>query len=183
MNPVLVLLSGGIDSAALVHYYRSQGTPVYGLYVQYGQPVAEREAKAAEAIAAHYRIYLMRAQIQPPLARRGDEFLCRNALLVLVACANLPPGVNRVALGIHSGTLYYDCSQGFVADMQRMLDGYFNGTVTVETPFLKWSKQEVYSYCRNHRVPVALTYSCERNNDEPCGQCPSCHDRRRLYET
>lgn len=182
MNSVLVLLSGGIDSAALVHYYRSQNTPVFGLHVQYGQPVAEREAQAAKAIAAHYGIELRIAQIKPPLARRGDEYFCRNAILVLIACANLSPGVNRVTLGIHSGTIYYDCSQGFMADMQRLLDGYFSGTVTVEAPFLRWSKLEVYQYCMSHGVPVDLTYSCERNNDKPCGQCPSCYDRRRLYE-
>lgn len=182
MNPVLVLLSGGIDSAALIHYYRSQNTPVCALHIIYGQPASRRELQAAQAIAEHYNIELRIGQIEPPLARRGDEYYCRNAILVLMACATLLSGVNRVALGVHAGTVYYDCSEGFIADMQRLVDGYFGGTVTVVAPFLWWNKSEIYFYCKNHGVPINLTYSCERNDDEPCGLCPSCYDRRRLYE-
>ncbi|NPV81331.1 MAG: ATPase [Firmicutes bacterium] len=183
MASVNILLSGGIDSTALVHLYLSQGIAVLGFHVNYGQPTAEREMASAYAVAAYYDIPLTMARIQPTPGMRGDEFLCRNALLVLAACSSLAPGSNRVAIGIHSGTPYYDCSSGFLQDMQRILDGYYGGLVTVEAPFLQWTKPEIFHYCKKYGVPIHLTYSCERNGDHPCGQCPSCHDRGRLLET
>lgn len=183
MDSVLVLLSGGIDSTALVNLYLSQGAPVSGFHVDYGQPVAERELLSANSVAAHYGIPLEVARIQPAPNMRDYEFLCRNALLVLAACASLPNGTSRVAIGIHAGTPYYDCSPGFVQDVQRIVDGYYGGLVTVEAPFVEWTKPEVFEYCRTFGVPVHLTYSCERNGDHPCGQCPSCLDRGRFFET
>lgn len=182
LNSVTVLLSGGIDSTALLHYYKVLNTPVNALYIDYGQSVAYREAQSSRIVASHYNIDLRIVQIDPPLKHRGYEILCRNAVLVLVACANLPLDSSRVSLGIHSGTTYYDCSKKFVEDIQRLLDGYFSGTVTLEAPFLNWTKWDIYRYCWDNAIPLDLTYSCERHNDKPCSQCPSCLDRRRLCE-
>jgi 7-cyano-7-deazaguanine synthase len=178
-SPVLVLLSGGVDSAALLEYYRSTGTSIQAIHFQYGQPASVSEQRAASEVALHYGIPLRIIDFLVPFSQRGDEVLCRNALFLLVACAGLTKTTPRVALGIHSGTTYYDCSTGFVEDVQRLLDGYFSGTVVVEAPFLKWTKPEVYNFCSTKNVPVHLTYSCERAN-EPCGDCPSCRDRRFL---
>jgi 7-cyano-7-deazaguanine synthase len=52
--------------------------------------------------------------------------------------------------------------------------------VQLDAPFAHATKQEVYELCRAHRVPLAMTYSCERRSRRPCGKCPSCIDRRRL---
>jgi 7-cyano-7-deazaguanine synthase in queuosine biosynthesis len=54
----IVLLSGGVDSAACIDFYQRQGFAVSGLHVTYGQPAARHEAAAAAAIAHHYRIPL-----------------------------------------------------------------------------------------------------------------------------
>jgi len=52
----IVLLSGGIDSAACVAFYKQLGHDVSGLFIDYGQPVREQEERSAAAIAAHYKI-------------------------------------------------------------------------------------------------------------------------------
>ena len=88
----------------------------------------------------------------------------------------------RNAIGIHSCTPYYDCSQSFVNDIQRLFDGYFNGSIQVEAPFLELTKGEILSLCDKLKVPVEITYSCERSSDIPCGECLSCIDRRGLNE-
>lgn len=43
----LVLLSGGIDSAACVAFYRRLGNDVAAVFVDYGQPVREQEERSA----------------------------------------------------------------------------------------------------------------------------------------
>jgi 7-cyano-7-deazaguanine synthase len=80
-------------------------------------------------------------------------------------------------LGIHSGTDYYDCTSAFANHVQRLLDGYFGGLIVLDTPFIDHTKQDIYAYCRVKEVPVALTYSCERNRKVPCGECLSCRER------
>ena len=50
-NSCVVLLSGGMDSAACVDFFKRQRIPVRGLHITYGQPAGQQEAPAAKAIA------------------------------------------------------------------------------------------------------------------------------------
>ena len=47
---MVVLLSGGIDSAAVLAAYMSPRHPVKALFVDYGQPARRSERAAAQAI-------------------------------------------------------------------------------------------------------------------------------------
>ena len=179
-NTVLLLVSGGIDSTALIDFYLRRGADLQCVHLSYGQPSARSEREAVEKVSAHYRVRTRLIDFGFPLARRRDEFLGRNAMFVLVAgCLGISP--SRVALGIHSGPHYYDCTRAFVIDCQRILDGYFSGTVRVEAPFIDFTKPDILEYCRTNEVPVGLTYSCLRRNAPPCGVCDSCLDRRKFY--
>jgi 7-cyano-7-deazaguanine synthase len=86
------------------------------------------------------------------------------------------------SIGIHSETPYYDCSQLFMVDIQRLFEGYFSGTIQVEAPFLEFTKKDIFEFCHLKQVPIEITFSCERRGDYPCGKCPSCKDRRMLDE-
>lgn len=101
---------------------------------------------------------------------------------LLGAASNLDNAGGRLSLGIHAGTPYYDCSSSFLTDVQRLLDGYFGGTVRVEAPFVEFTKRDVFDFCLRNRVPVDLTFSCERSSDCPCGECRSCEERLILRE-
>lgn len=177
---VVVLLSGGLDSAALLAHYRAHRRRVTALHVDYGQAARLSEWAAARRIATRYEVPVARVVADVGLVARNGEYLGRNALLVAVAAGRVAATPALVALGIHAGVPYYDCGSSFVADMQRILDGYFDGAVQLDTPFVDITKPEVYAWCRAHRVPVHLTYSCERRSRRSCGACPSCRDRRAL---
>jgi 7-cyano-7-deazaguanine synthase len=82
-----------------------------------------------------------------------------------------------VAIGIHSGTEYRDCSDYFLRQVQSSFDVYTEGRIFISAPFLHWTKKEICEYCRTMKVPFELTYSCEAGHDQPCGQCLSCIDR------
>lgn len=175
---VLVLLSGGIDSAAVLAAYLSERHPVSALFVDYGQPARRSERAAAQAIAKHYGAPFKIAKIGMRLPKTQGEFFGRNALLALLGGAAEERRPLIVAAGIHSSSPYYDTTPGFAADMQRVFDGYANGAITLGAPFLAMPKTTVVRFARRHRVPLSLTYSCEVKNAPACGRCPSCADRR-----
>jgi len=100
----------------------------------------------------------------------------RNGLLIHTVTAALSPGSGVIALGIHAGTPYPDCSDRFVIAMQALLDVYSSGTLRLDAPFVLWQKRDVWSYARELGVPLELTYSCELGLEQPCGRCESCED-------
>lgn len=178
--PALVLLSGGIDSAATLVLYHQQGAELSAIHFDYGQPARRSEWEAAEAIAQHYGVPITRIRLGVRPRARNGEFFGRNALFVLAAAATVGQGPLVIAAGLHTASPYYDTTSAFVADVQRILDGYAGGSVTFAAPFLEKTKKDIIQYARRHRVPLHLTYSCERRNAPPCGECSSCQDRREL---
>jgi len=177
---VLVLLSGGVDSAACVAFYTQLGHSVSGLFIDYCQPVREQEERSAAAIAEHYKIPFTMTRCTGPERNYVGEIAGRNAFLVFAALMFRPVQGGIIALGIHHGTTYYDCSESFAGDLVRLLSGYTGGQVTLGAPFLRWGKQAVYQYAREVNVPLDLTWSCEVGPVAPCGECLSCRDRKTL---
>ena len=173
----IVLMSGGIDSSATLVACRKLGTSLSGMFIDYGQPAARSEWEAARRIASHYQIEIKRVNLGVPLVSDRGEFFGRNALLVLTAAATIAQRPLTIALGIHALTGYYDTTPLFVRHIERLLNGYSGGSVTLSAPFLADTKAEVIRCAMEKSVPLHLTYSCERQNAPACAECPSCLDR------
>jgi 7-cyano-7-deazaguanine synthase len=133
--------------------------------------------QAVKSICDYYGVELKTIRLGFRL-RRDYEFLGRNTIFVIVA-ASLGPALFRISIGINRGPEYYDITQTFVSDCQKVLDGYFGGTVIIEAPFVNYSKREIIDFSRRRRVPLNLTFSCQEKNEPPCGKCPSCMDRKK----
>ncbi|MFB3921992.1 MAG: 7-cyano-7-deazaguanine synthase [Terriglobia bacterium] len=176
----LVLLSGGIDSSCCVAFFREMAHAVTGVFVDYGQPVSRKEEECAGAIAGHYNIPFHIIRSSGPSTDFRGEIAGRNAFLVFVALLYVPQFTGLLALGIHGGTTYYDCSEHFANHLSTILAGYRSGAVTLATPFLKWNKSMIYDFAVEHRVPIQLTWSCEVGPSNACGRCLSCKDREHL---
>lgn len=176
--PVVVLLSGGIDSACVLVSYRAAKHRVNALFVDYGQPARRSELAAARAIADRYDVPLQVVKISAPIVPTDGEYFGRNALLVLLGAALSPHKPLIVGMGVHSASPYYDTTSAFAKDMQRVLDGYAAGAVVLGAPFLTMTKPTIVRFARRHRVPLALTYSCVTKDAPQCGECPSCADRK-----
>jgi 7-cyano-7-deazaguanine synthase len=180
-NTVKLLIGGGIDSAALIPFYQSRSAVLHAVHFDYGQPSASAERRAVRAICRHYRMPLDTQKLGIPLPSEHGEYRGRNGLL-LIAAAGLNPVPSAVAIGIHAGTSYYDCSPAFLRDINRLFDGYFGGMLSVEAPFVDFDKRDVCGFAREVDVPLALTFSCERTSRAPCGECLSCRDRDACLE-
>lgn len=181
-TPTVVLLSGGLDSAACLHFLQDRGDAVSGLFVRYGQPAEQAELHAAQVIASHYAVLLREMEVRS-LREPGAGFIPhRNLLLLVCGLLSMEPSSAVVALGIHAGTRYPDCSPQFINAFQDLVDMTTSGTTSITAPFLHWTKPEVLAYCRNVGVPVNLTWSCERSASVACRRCSSCRDREALNE-
>ncbi len=174
---VLILLSGGLDSAACLRFYVDLGRPICGLFIDYQQPAAKREGYAAKAVANHYGVSLYTAIWRGQSKKQPGSVAARNAFLLTAALMERPEQVTTIALGIHAGTQYADCSPEFVSRMQSTFDIYSGGAVHIATPFEDWTKADIWAYALSKNVPVDLTYSCEAGSNHPCGKCLSCLDR------
>jgi 7-cyano-7-deazaguanine synthase len=179
-HEVLVLLSGGIDSTACLDFYKELGRLPLAFFVDYGQPAARLEADAAKAVSAHYSVPLVSLTWRGYQTKRAGLIPGRNCFLITAALMERPNSVFMIALGVHAGTDYPDCSQPFLETMQTAIEISENCAVQLATPFAAWTKQDILAYCKVRNVPVHLTYSCERGTEPPCGACLSCKDRRSL---
>lgn len=174
-----VLLSGGLDSAVCAHRLVDAGYETRGLFIDYGQAVAKREMAAAAAVAEALAVPLDVRVLSGGTLRGGGEHVGRNALLVTVAAFDTGMRDGVVAIGIHAGVPYYDCSPAFLDAMGRVVSEQSDGRVRLVAPLLAWSKAEVLDAFREAGLPMEATYSCE-TAPEPCGRCASCLDRLAL---
>lgn len=178
---VLLLLSGGIDSTACLHFYKDQFSEVDCLFVDYGQPALDMERRAVRSISDYYSINLKELQISGSLEQKDGEFFGRNALFLTLALTQFRAKSGLIAIGIHAGTGYDDCSFDFKRSMQGLFDQYKSKSVEVGAPFINWTKNEIWDYCREIKIPLNLTYSCELGLEQPCNKCKTCKDLKILY--
>ncbi len=169
-----LLLSGGIDSAVVASLLRSQGWLVEALWVDYGQPAAVAERAASRAISDHYGMDWREMTVRGPHVPPEGEVPGRNDMFVAVA-GTCVPGLS-IAIGVHAGTPYADCSKRWLDAWRALLDVQHMGTVALLAPLADLHKGQVLALARECGVPLGVTYSCERAQG-PCGQCLSCQDR------
>lgn len=177
---VEVLVSGGIDSAALMAFYMRQDFDVRALFVDYGQPAAKQELNAVRSLCKYYGAPLSIFTAKCDATFSPGVIPGRNAFLVFAAMLVCQGRPGIIAMGIHEGSPYYDCSEGFLEAVQVIVDGYTGGTIRIAAPFLSWSKFMIWEFCKETELPVNLTYSCEKGGVRPCRTCLSCKDREAL---
>jgi 7-cyano-7-deazaguanine synthase len=179
-GPVVVLMSGGIDSSACASLLLHQGYSVRGLFIDYGQAAAPGERNAVLAVADKLSISLSQYTFEGGKTFGRGEIIGRNAFLISAALLFGNARAGLISIGIHAGTTYYDCSEAFVASMSRIVEEYTGGELQLVAPFIDWSKKQVYDYYVSTGLDPQLTYSCENGSVHPCGRCASCVDRKAL---
>ncbi|MEP1035515.1 7-cyano-7-deazaguanine synthase [Ekhidna sp.] len=170
-----ILFSGGIDSAACINFYLNQSLDVKTTYIDFGQKSRDIEIKAAKAITNYYKVPLSIVKCEGIDSKSSGLIEGRNLFLISAALM-LAKHSDFIAIGIHKGTKYPDCSEEFVKRANSVISIYFDSSVKLLAPFVSWSKNEIWDYCNLVKVPLDLTYSCELGLKQPCGKCESCAD-------
>jgi len=176
----IILASGGIDSTACLFYYKELGHDVEAIFVDYGHPANLEEHRHLESLCKRYSIPLSLIKVSGIDIGSQWEIRGRNAFFILAALMAKPTFTGLLAMGIHSGSSYYDCSQKFTELMSSLVSDYTQGTVQLDLPLIEMDKAGIVQYCKSHKIPLELTYSCQTGSLPTCGKCPSCKDRLAL---
>ncbi|MFI8719479.1 7-cyano-7-deazaguanine synthase QueC [Stenotrophomonas sp. NPDC077464] len=205
MKNAVVLLSGGMDSAAVVAMAREQGFAVHALSVRYGQRhTSELDAAAAVAkalgVAAHKTVNVdlrsiggsaLTDDIDVPEA--GGEGIpvtyvpARNTIMLSVALGWAEVlGANDIFCGVnavdYSG--YPDCRPEFISAFQTLANlatkaGVEGAGIQVHAPLQFLSKADIVREGVRLGVDFGLTVSCYNADDTgaACGHCDACRLR------
>jgi 7-cyano-7-deazaguanine synthase len=208
---VVLLLSGGLDSATCLALARAAGARVLALTIDYNQR-HRRELAAAAALAARYRVErhivlpldlsafggsALTADIEVP--KDGVEpgipvtyVPARNTIFLSVAlgwaeavgAADLVIGVNALD---YSG--YPDCRPEFVAAFEAMANLATKAGVEgaaryrVHTPLIALTKAGIVHAAVAAGLDTGRTWSCydPTRDGRHCGRCDSCRLRHKGF--
>lgn len=200
----VILLSGGMDSATLLHKCYSEGDAVVGLGVSYGQR-HHKELQAAynlcHDLAVPYVLapldglqHLLVSALTTPAITVPDGHYqsetmkatvvpMRNAIFLSVAAGYAwSVGADRVGIAIHTGdyAIYPDCRPEFLADFNAMIRSASEGFISpyIHAPFINISKRKIADLGETLRVPWDMTWSCYKGGPIHCGVCGTCVERR-----
>jgi len=205
---VVVLLSGGIDSAVLM-YSLIAFHEVWPLTIGYGQRHGKEVIAARNLCGARGEWLLLRWKylnlsslgtlLPSALTGEGDipvgvydkETMSqtvvpnRNMILLALAAGYAEGlGAKHVAYAAHGGDhyLYPDCRPEFVDSVGKTIELGTGGKVKLLEPFVNKSKADVVALGRKLNVPLKLSWSCYQGGEFHCGVCGTCTERREAFE-
>lgn len=187
-SQTVLLLSGGLDSAALAAWIR----PALTLFVDYGQKPRDAEARAARAVAAHLNLPftaislpltdlgggLMHDDTPLPGAPSPEWWPFRNQFLATAGAAvAVQHQLEMVALASvrGDGDRHVDGSESFYERLNAVMM-IQEGGVQLAAPAIHLSTLELLHTVNAERALIGWTVSCHRAN-QPCGDCPGCWKR------
>lgn len=210
MMKAVVLLSGGLDSAATLYLARKQGYKCFCLIFDYGQR-HKKEIESARKIARRARCACRILKINLPW--KGSALLDKKIKLpvngyrlpVTIPSTYVPGrniiflsfalsfaeaiGAGSIFIGAHTQDYsgYPDCRPEFYrAFKQVILTGTKAGVekkgIKIRTPLISKTKAGIIRLAKRLGVPVGLTWSCYRGGRFPCGRCDSCHYRAKGFK-
>jgi 7-cyano-7-deazaguanine synthase len=206
----VVLVSGGMDSATAVAEARERGYEPYFLHTSYGQKTEGKEFECAERLAEDFEAAEFLHVETGHLAHIGassltDEAVAvadtdmdneeiptsyvpfRNANLLSMAVSYAEAvGAEAVFVGAHSEDYagYPDCRPAFFEAFETVVEvGTKPEThISIEAPFVEWSKTDIAERGLELGVPYEHTWSCYRAEEPACGTCDSCAYRLQAFK-
>jgi 7-cyano-7-deazaguanine synthase len=199
-----------MDSATAVYEARARGYDPLFFHTSYGQRTETKEfdcaRKLADVVDAAEFLHVETSH----LARIGASSLTdedievtdasvesdeiptsyvpfRNANLLSMATSYAEAqGASAIFIGAHSEDFagYPDCRPEFFEAFQGVIDA---GTkpetdISLEAPFVDWSKTDIARRGGELDVPYEHTWSCYRAESPACGTCDSCAFRLQAFQ-
>jgi 7-cyano-7-deazaguanine synthase len=203
-NELVVLASGGADSAILVADQAAQGHVVHPVYIRFGlaweqveeahlrrflnaiadghdiRPLTVLQLPIADVYGAHWSV----SGADTPDETTPDEAVYlpgRNLLLLAkttVWCGL--HGVGKIALGTLRGNPFADSTAEFLSGLAGLASLALSHQIAVVQPFSQLTKAEVLAL--GSHLPLEHTLSCVAPmGDRHCRACNKCAERRKGF--
>ena len=198
---VVVLVSGGVESAALLAEALRTHDRVYPLYVRKGflweavELVYLKRLLRSFRSGALVKLTILHAPVGPiyrphwslgkervPGSRAPDtEVYLPGRNLLFFSGAGLFCSLRKIPalwIGILKGNPFQDARPGFLRRMERVLAAGLGRPVRIVAPFRKWTKGQVIRRWAG-AVAWEKTFSCLNPlHRRHCGRCQKCAERR-----
>jgi 7-cyano-7-deazaguanine synthase len=199
----IILLSGGIDSAAALYWAHHEDYSLIALsFNYYFRP--ENEKKAALKLAENLSIKIVEIPIPfikesidlrlegfpIPSALHAPEGFVPSRNLVFYSIAAYFAGVYgcKYIIGGHTAAdpnKFPDAAPSYFKSLEKLINkGKHNKDKTaikILLPLAKMTKKDVVKFAKKLKVPLKWTWSCYSDGNQPCGGCTSCCQRREAF--
>ena len=202
MNGAIVLLSGGIDSAAALYWALKQTPRIYSMNIRYAQ-ASYQEANASNRLAAtanvkeHLTVSLpfykdIQSRYHPKQSSNITTAYvpARNTIFYGIAAAYAEAlELDTVVFGSNADDARElpDATPDFIDKMNGLLkvgtrSGAEGVVIRIVNPLIDHSKTDVLRLALELKVPLGLTWSCHEDVQLPCGKCRGCRNRLEAFK-
>ncbi len=202
---VAVLVSGGVESAAMLKEALKRYERVYPIYIR-----KDLQWEVAELVSLRKLLRVMESDGLAPLTvlnmplspiygrhwslgKSGtpnfkapdDAVYLPGRNVLLLSLGGLFCSVRKIPnlwIGILKGNPFRDAQAGFIKQMESLLTEALAFPLRIAVPLGEWTKAEVLN--RWADVPWDKTFSCLRPvNRRHCGRCQKCAERKAGFKS
>lgn len=212
MDNIIILLSGGMDSATLLWLAKKEFKKIYTISFDYGQKhnIELKFAKELSELAKVEKHFIVEIphlknlegnaltdeNLEIPSENYPDDppittVPMRNLTFLSIAAAFADIyEIENIGIGIHSvDSPYPDCRAEFASAVEAAINASSimvakkKNRIRVYTPFLGKTKTDILKLGLELGVPYEKTYSCYKGTIPPCGECATCLQRKEAFES
>jgi len=204
----LIILSGGMDSTvALYKFVTDLGKDnVVAISFDYGSKHNDQEHLMAKksceklgvkwdrvdlnSLTKHLKSNLLKGGGDIPEGHYAESNMkktvvpFRNGIMLSIACGIAESnGCKKVVIGNHYGdhAIYPDCRGVFIDSMNEAMAYGTYENINISSPFCKLTKTDIAQIGKILKVNWEETYSCYKGEEEQCGVCSTCFERREAF--
>lgn len=198
------VMSGGMDSTLSAYIMKQSGYEIIAVHFNYDQRTQLKELECFRNISKELEVVesyeldlnffkqlgasaLTDKSIDVPIhgVEEGVPVTYvpfRNGIFLSMAAAIAEKeGAEVIAIGVveEDSSGYPDCRDSYIRSMQESINlGTKDEThIEIKMPLVHLKKSQIVHKSLELKVPLHLTWSCYKNEDEACGVCDSCRLR------
>lgn len=187
-------MSGGLDSAVVLHMILEKQIPVRAICFNYGQE-AVKECEYAENLCKKLNVPFELLDISNlglasklgdnPNKELSTECIVpnRNAVFLSIATSYaIKYGCDYIYYGAtgHRHPSYFDTQPEFIIQFNKLNKVSDINTVQLRAPLIYTHDYEVLDLGIEFGIDLTETWSCYRNGENPCGTCDMCLSKQSL---
>ena len=197
-------MSGGMDSTLSAYMIKDLGYDIVALHFNYAQRTQKKELLCFSAVCDELKVLnryvldldfftkigasaLTDTAIEVPVEgiEKGVPITYvpfRNGIFLSMAAAVAEKeSAKAISIGVveEDSSGYPDCRESFIKSFQQSINLGTKDETNIEIfmPLVHLKKSQIVQKSLEMGVPLHLTWSCYKNEDNACGVCDSCRLR------